>query len=72
MKGTGWYATDFKGGGKPASTTATSGSEAKTDAKPDAQTRGKDRNQVRVGGARGLRRFLRLPLNRRPGAPVRT
>lgn len=34
LKGSGWYATDFKGGSKPAQT----GTETKTDAKPDGKT----------------------------------
>ena len=34
LKGSGWYATDFKGGSKPKS----DGDGAKTDAKPDAKS----------------------------------
>ena len=37
LKGSGWYATDFKGGGqKPAAKTEGAGGEAKGDAKGDA------------------------------------
>ena len=35
LKGSGWYATDFKGGGKPA---AGGGAAAATEAKPDTKT----------------------------------
>ena len=46
LKGSGWYATDFKGGGtaKPAVETSAAkegGSEAKTDAKAEAKTESK-------------------------------
>ena len=34
LKGSGWYATDFRNGSKPAA--KTNGAEAKVDAKPDA------------------------------------
>lgn len=39
LKGSGWYATDFKGGGKPA--TAKDTGEAKPEAKPDAKPESK-------------------------------
>jgi putative FmdB family regulatory protein len=35
LKGSGWYATDFKGGGKPAA--AKDGGDAKPDAKPETK-----------------------------------
>src|SRR5256886_14727554 len=48
LKGTGWYATDFKGGGKkaaasntdtkPADAKAASKTETKTDAKPETKS----------------------------------
>src|SRR5712692_6087686 len=38
LKGTGWYATDFKGGAKKA---ATSKTDTKTDAKSDTKTESK-------------------------------
>ena len=42
LKGTGWYATDFKGGGKKKSDKpAEAKSETKTDAKPDSKTESK-------------------------------
>jgi putative FmdB family regulatory protein len=36
LKGSGWYATDFKGGGKPAAAKDTG--EAKPDAKPESKS----------------------------------
>lgn len=36
LKGTGWYATDFRGGTPPATGVASGPAEAKTDAKADA------------------------------------
>src|SRR6476660_1831142 len=38
LKGTGWYATDFKGGGKKA---ADKKADTKTDAKPESTTESK-------------------------------
>ena len=38
LKGTGWYATDFKGGGKKA---ADKKSETKTESKPESKTESK-------------------------------
>ena|SRR6266849_2964047 len=40
LKGTGWYATDFKGGGKKAaaSKTDTKSADAKTDSKTETKT----------------------------------
>lgn len=42
LKGSGWYATDFKGGNKPAAANAdvnpTAKADAKTDTKTDAKT----------------------------------
>jgi putative FmdB family regulatory protein len=37
LKGSGWYATDFKGAAKPASDKAGAKPEAKSDAKPEAK-----------------------------------
>jgi len=34
LKGSGWYATDFKGGSKPADTKADTKTDTKTDSKP--------------------------------------
>jgi len=46
LKGRGWYATDFKGGGKPAAAKAEgqadAKSEAKSETKPEAQAPAKD------------------------------
>ena len=36
LKGSGWYATDFRNGGKPAAKPAANGSDAKADAAPAA------------------------------------
>jgi len=38
LKGSGWYATDFKGGNKPAAGKSDATSEAKSDAKAEAKT----------------------------------
>ena len=38
LKGTGWYATDFKGGGKKSSDTKKSTTETKPEAKPETKT----------------------------------
>ena len=40
LKGSGWYATDFKGGGakKPEEKKADTKTETKTDSKPDSKT----------------------------------
>lgn len=38
LKGSGWYATDFKGGNKPAVANADGKSSTKTDAKADTKT----------------------------------
>jgi len=52
LKGSGWYATDFKGGGtaKPAVETATAkegaGSEAKSETKTDAKAEAKTESKV--------------------------
>ena len=37
LKGSGWYATDFKGGAAAAAGTAAAGADAKTETKPDAK-----------------------------------
>ena len=37
LKGSGWYATDFKGGSKPAADAAAAKGEAKSEAKADAK-----------------------------------
>jgi putative FmdB family regulatory protein len=41
LKGTGWYATDFRGGTPPATGVATGPSDAKADAKPEAKSEAK-------------------------------
>jgi len=38
LKGSGWYATDFKGSGKPPAAKAETKAEGKTDAKADGKT----------------------------------
>lgn len=38
LKGSGWYATDFKGGNKPAAANADANASAKTDVKADTKT----------------------------------
>jgi len=38
LKGSGWYATDFKGGPKPPADDADTKSDSKSDAKPDTKT----------------------------------
>jgi putative FmdB family regulatory protein len=41
LKGTGWYATDFRGGTPPATGVATGPSDAKAEAKPEAKSEAK-------------------------------
>jgi putative FmdB family regulatory protein len=42
LKGTGWYATDFKGGGKKAAASKTEGkAESKTEGKTESKTESK-------------------------------
>jgi|SRR5688572_6134544 putative FmdB family regulatory protein len=41
LKGSGWYATDFKGGKKPAEKKTEGGAEAKSDAKSEAKSEAK-------------------------------
>jgi len=41
LKGSGWYATDFKGGAKPAEKKAEAKSDAKSESKPEAKTEAK-------------------------------
>lgn len=54
LKGSGWYATDFKGGAKPAATktadAATTGSDAKTESKPEAKSETKPEAAKPTGG----------------------
>jgi len=38
LKGSGWYATDFKGGGKPAESKPEAKAESKGDSKPDSKS----------------------------------
>lgn len=38
LKGSGWYATDFKGGAKPAATTETSATATATETKAETKT----------------------------------
>jgi putative FmdB family regulatory protein len=38
LKGTGWYATDFKGGSKKTETKTDSKTETKTDSKPETKS----------------------------------
>jgi len=38
LKGSGWYATDFKGGNKPATANADAKADAKADTKTDVKT----------------------------------
>lgn len=59
LKGSGWYATDFKGGAKPASEKADAKPEATADAKPatkagakaDAKTESKSRTKAAAPAA---------------------
>ncbi|MGD9953024.1 MAG: FmdB family zinc ribbon protein [Burkholderiales bacterium] len=41
LKGSGWYATDFKGGGKPAEAKPEAKGESKPESKPDPKTESK-------------------------------
>lgn len=41
LKGSGWYATDFKGGGKPAESKPEAKAESKGDSKPDSKSEAK-------------------------------
>ena len=41
LKGSGWYATDFKGGKKPADTSTPAKAEAKTEAKGESKSEAK-------------------------------
>ena len=41
LKGSGWYATDFKGGAKPAAAKADAPGESKTESKGEAKTESK-------------------------------
>jgi len=41
LKGSGWYATDFKGGDKPAAAKSDATSEAKSDSKAETKTEAK-------------------------------
>ena len=45
LKGSGWYATDFKGGGQKQAAKAESKSESKSDAKPDAKVESKSESK---------------------------
>ena len=49
LKGSGWYATDFRGGkaGKPADADDADEDRRETDAKPDAKTDGEARRDAR-------------------------
>jgi putative FmdB family regulatory protein len=42
LKGSGWYATDFKGGGKPADKTAAPKADLKGDTKAESRAESKD------------------------------
>lgn len=48
LKGSGWYATDFKGGGKKPADAKT---ETKPDAKPDAKTESKPETKTETKAA---------------------
>jgi putative FmdB family regulatory protein len=48
LKGSGWYATDFKNGSKPAAKTESkkdSGTEAKTDSQAESKSKGKSNGE---------------------------
>jgi putative FmdB family regulatory protein len=45
LKGSGWYATDFKGGAKPAKDKAEAKPEAKSDAKAEAKAEAKSESK---------------------------
>jgi putative FmdB family regulatory protein len=47
LKGSGWYATDFKGGGKKPEEKKESKSDAKTDAKPDSKSETKSKPETK-------------------------
>ena len=56
LKGSGWYATDFKGSAKPAAAKtadAATGSEAKAESKPDAKPETKSEAAKPAGGCGG-------------------
>jgi putative FmdB family regulatory protein len=60
LKGSGWYATDFRGGGKPATGEARKGggsetsseakSETKAEAKPESKSEAKPASTAATGG----------------------
>ena len=54
LKGSGWYATDFKGGAKPAAAktaeAAPAAGDAKTESKPEAKTETKSEAAKPTGG----------------------
>jgi putative FmdB family regulatory protein len=71
LKGSGWYATDFKGGGKPAAPVDDAGSgagDSKPDAKPDAKSNGKSEARP-AGGADAKKPDAAA---KKPDAPART
>jgi putative FmdB family regulatory protein len=45
LKGSGWYASDFKGGAKPLDAESEAKSDAKADAKADAKTEAKSESK---------------------------
>jgi hypothetical protein len=63
LKGSGWYATDFKNGGaKPAAKTDAKGdkADAKGEAKSEAKSDGKADGGTTASKACGIRRLRRL------------
>jgi putative FmdB family regulatory protein len=53
LKGSGWYATDFKGGAKAASTDSGSSSGSKDDAKGKDNSKGKDDSKAQAACGAG-------------------
>ena len=53
LKGSGWYATDFKGGGAAAAGAAAGTADAKSDSKPEGGTGGGDAPAAATAAASG-------------------
>jgi len=51
LKGSGWYATDFKGGAKPAKDTAEPKPEAKSDTKAETKSESKPESKAETKAA---------------------
>jgi putative FmdB family regulatory protein len=57
LKGSGWYATDFKGGSKKTAAKDDAKTESKTDAKPDAksETKTESKSDAKSDGKSGTK-----------------